>query len=394
MSKLLSSKEIQRLNLHFQEALLASEEVAVQKPSLFQRLARDSTAEFEVLRKQQRLVLDAVNLLASGLDESALQELKQEQDEYRGELDRRLTRQLSEMQTLLSQHTEQLAVLESVTKGLEHIASMLGASNSDEEQGEGEHRRSSDRVAIPDLRYLLLENRFRGSEENLRTRVADYADLLGERLPAEDTSKRILDIGCGRGELLEVLSKSGIPAYGVDLDEAMAKRAQQKGLEVIVGDALEHLEGLADYSLAAVVALQVVEHLPIKVLRRLLSLCRKKVAVGGLVAFETINTKSLLALAHNYFRDPTHVWPMHPDTLKYEMELAGIAKVEIIGRSPFPEAVHFPKMPEPNSPEADVDAEQDVSEKFNNLSARLDELFFGDQDYCILGRTRANPDLL
>ena len=109
--------------------------------------------------------------------------------------------------------------------------------------------------AGPDASYLSFENTFRGSEELIASRQRIYVELLAGHAP-------VLDIGCGRGELLELLRDAGIAAWGVDLDPAMVEHSRAKGLEVGLDDAVSALTAVEDRSLGAVIANQVIEHLP------------------------------------------------------------------------------------------------------------------------------------
>jgi len=267
----------------------------------------------------------------------------------------------------------QTDTLNSVVRGLERIVSLKGrvsqetAEVHENEQPELDHR------------YVLLENRYRGSEEVIKQRVSIYDsvfDGLGEARP-------ILEVGCGRGELQEVFKESGKKSYGVEMDAAMVALCESKGFEVVLADAMAHMSTLEDRSLDGVIALQVVEHLTSEQLSNFLSLCRTKVAKGGKIVFETINTQSMLALCHNYFRDPTHTAPLHPDTMKEIVEQAGLEVKELRFLSPYPEGAQFREL------EINSVYPPHVSNAFEVLNqnvSQLNSLIFGHQDYCLIAQ--------
>ncbi|MDQ6745795.1 MAG: class I SAM-dependent methyltransferase [Actinomycetota bacterium] len=155
-------------------------------------------------------------------------------------------------------------------------------------------------------RYRSFEDVFRGSEEMIRERQRRYLPIIGERQP-------VLDFGCGRGELLDLLRKQGIPYTGVDSDESMVARCHEKGhAEVVHGDGLEFLEALPTGSLGAIFAAQVIEHMTEAQLRRMLSLAREKLAKDGLLIAETVNPHSAPALKA-FWVDLTHQQPIFPE---------------------------------------------------------------------------------
>src|SRR5262249_22115106 len=135
-------------------------------------------------------------------------------------------------------------------------------------------------TAVPD--YFGFEARMRGSTAQIRERQRGYVDDFREAAP-------VLDVGCGRGELLSLLREAGVEAHGVDADSDMVEYARGEGLEVVQADALEYLERLDDDSLGGMFAGQVVEHLPPSALVRFLELAVQKLRPGGLLVAETIN---------------------------------------------------------------------------------------------------------
>lgn len=230
---------------------------------------------------------------------------------------------------------------------------------------------------LDSFKYLGFEDAFRGSPEEIRGRLATY-------VPRFQGLTDVLDIGCGRGEFLELLKQHGIPARGLDLNHEMVETSRARGLDVTEGDALDYLETLPDRSLGGVFAAQVVEHLEPGYLARLLETAAHKIRPGGVVVLETINPACWLAFFESFIRDVTHVWPLHPDTLQYLMRAGGFARVEIEYRSPVAESARLQPVPRPAS---GLDpAFADLVDTFNENVSKLNSRLFTYQDYAAIGR--------
>jgi SAM-dependent methyltransferase len=169
--------------------------------------------------------------------------------------------------------------------------------------------------AAADGEYLSFEQVFRGPEERVRERQRVYVDLLAGQAP-------VLDAGCGRGELLDLLRERGIDCRGVDVDSGMVERSRAKGHDVQLGDANEYLEGVADGALGAVFSAQVIEHVPYGELMRLLRLSIAKLRPGGVFVAETVNPHAPHALK-TFWVDPTHQHPVFPEVALVLSRAAG-----------------------------------------------------------------------
>lgn len=167
--------------------------------------------------------------------------------------------------------------------------------------------RNDAQAVAPSDDYVAFEDVFRLSEDVIRERQRPYLSLVDGRHP-------VLDVGCGRGEFLELLRADGVAARGVDLDPGMVARARAKGLEVEQGDAVAYLENLPDGSLGAVFAAQVVEHLPYEQLIAFMRLAEQKLQPGGRLIVETVNPHAPGALK-NFWLDLTHQHPIFPEVL-------------------------------------------------------------------------------
>jgi O-antigen chain-terminating methyltransferase len=153
----------------------------------------------------------------------------------------------------------------------------------------------------------------------VRERQRPYVSLLRDHAP-------VLDLGCGRGELLALLREAGVEARGVDANVDMVAFARGEGLDVEQADLLEAIARAND--VGAVTALQVVEHLPPSTLVRFLGLAHAALRSGGLLVLETINPVTPAALRH-YFADLTHAQPLVAETLQLLVQEAGFRDVEI-----------------------------------------------------------------
>jgi len=157
------------------------------------------------------------------------------------------------------------------------------------------------------MNYFVFEEHFRGSRADIKERQRAFVHYF------KDCSN-VLDIGCGRGEFLELMHDEGIGARGVDLDETMVNFCRSRGLEVKLNDAISYLEQVEDESLDGIFIDQVVEHVEPAYLVRLLELCYQKLMFGYHLVVETVNPLSFASLA-NFYMDMSHVRPIHPETM-------------------------------------------------------------------------------
>jgi SAM-dependent methyltransferase len=201
---------------------------------------------------------------------------------------------------------------------------------------------------------------FRGTREELIERYRDLAELFKDNAP-------VLDIGCGRGEFLQLLQELGVEARGVELDPDLAEECRRRGLDAVAGDGLEALKAVPDRSLGGIVLSQVVEHLTQQQVVDLAVVARDKLRPGGLLMADTPNPQSLYIYARSFYLDPTHRQPVHPAYLTFVFQEAGFG-VRIEWRSP------------PTDDEV-VEAQGDSHDA--NV-ARLNNLLFAPQEYALL----------
>ncbi len=214
-----------------------------------------------------------------------------------------------------------------------------------------------------DALYAALEDQFRGSREEIKKRFEVYLPHIKAALPPADDAP-IVDVGCGRGEWLELLQETGLKAAGVDENCIMVARCRERGLDVIEDDALAYLRNLPGSSLSAITGFHVIEHLPVEVLVELVDEAIRVVRPGGLVIFETPNPENVLVGSNYFHLDPTHLRPLPSLLMKFLLEARGLSRIEVLNLHPWDSA-----------------RVQDTSE----LAARFNDLFYGPMDYAIIG---------
>lgn len=218
--------------------------------------------------------------------------------------------------------------------------------------------------------YLQFENRFRGPREAIMENQKIYLEYFLGR-------KNVLDLGCGRGEFVELLQENNIGVKGYDLDSVFIELCVSKGLNVEYGDALKVLSSLdkLDKKCDGIFMSQVIEHMKITDVLKLCRLAYARLEEGAYFIMETPNPRSLSTFANAFYIDPTHNKPVHPELLRYFVEISGFKDIRLV----FTESSrkNFPVLPH-NA--------QDKSDEFNSYMYRLNELIYGSQDYAIIAR--------
>lgn len=226
--------------------------------------------------------------------------------------------------------------------------------------------------------YLELERRYRGTEDEIHERIAAYRPFFKD-LPA---GSPVIDLGCGRGEALALLREWGFAGRGVDSSARMVELCHARGLTAEVGDLFAVLAAVEAGSLGGVVSFHVIEHLPPDALDRLVRLAYRALRPGGVLILETPNPLSVVVAARNFWLDPTHVRPVHPESLKLMYELAGFESVERLDLRPFAVSDRLPEIDLAKLPPE----QRSLADQVNRLRDRLDDLLFGCQDFGMVGR--------
>ncbi|MGC1394052.1 MAG: methyltransferase domain-containing protein [Coleofasciculaceae cyanobacterium] len=214
-----------------------------------------------------------------------------------------------------------------------------------------------------DAFYAAFEEQFRGSREDILSRLKVYLHLIKETKFGTSASP-FLDLGCGRGEWLELLQNSGYAAQGLDINKAMIEQCRVRGLKVVETDALSYLRTLPDNSLGAVTGFHIIEHLPLTVLFKLLDETVRVLKTGGIAIFETPNPENILVSSHTFYLDPTHRHPLPSELSKFLLESKNLASVKVMNLHPYPDKFKL--------------SGSDLAERFN-------QYFYGAQDYAVIG---------
>lgn len=218
--------------------------------------------------------------------------------------------------------------------------------------------------AFKDTFYHRLENRYRGSRTEIKRRLRTYLPDV-EAAVIRTRNLPVLDIGCGRGEWLELLAEAGIPASGIDINPTQFETPDTMGLDVRSGEAVDVLSKAESSSLSVISAHHVVEHLPFDTVAWITREAMRVLAPGGILLFETPNTRNVLVGATTFHTDPTHIKPMPEQVLGVLFETVGFHPVEARGLNPHERLNEFLARP--------------------GFDDELAQLLFGAQDLAVLG---------
>jgi SAM-dependent methyltransferase len=341
---------------HYVEFRETLQQISAQILETTQRAAEQQQANELFVRQYEELVArheEFERRLAAGqkLSAEATQKLSEQQQQLTGQLREDLTSILLRQQKadteLLMQERRLTILLEEFKRS---AASPLLKETAKEEE---EH--------LLDTLYASFEDRFRGPREEVRRRLEVYLPSLKEA----GIKGGVVDIGCGRGEWLQLLASEGIEARGVDRNRVFIEECRGAGLNVIEADALIHLRSLPGDSLNAITTFHLVEHLPFETLIRLLKEVVRTLKPGGMFIVETPNPENFIVGSCSFYADPTHRNPIPSDTLQFLLESSGLRDVSVLKLRPWDEA----RLP--------GDGE---------LIKRFNEYFYSAPDYGIIAR--------
>ncbi len=219
-----------------------------------------------------------------------------------------------------------------------------------------------------DFLYRRLEDGLRGSAAEVRAAMEPYAARAAQSPPA-------LDLGCGRGEFLEICRERGVEARGFDTNERSVADLRQRGFEVTLSGIPECFQGMPDGSAGSILAAHVVEHLPVDALFALFRESARVLKKGGVLMIETPNAESIIVSGSEFWRDPTHLAPRHPAALVLLGREHGFDVEEVRAVHPLPEGTALESRPD------DPPALRRVVEAIN---ARI----FGPQDLRVVLRNQ------
>lgn len=177
--------------------------------------------------------------------------------------------------------------------------------------------------------YRAFEDKHRGSRELIRSRLEIYVPFL-EPLLRQNAQPGAIDIGCGRGEWLELLRDHGFTARGVDLDENMLQACRERGLDVARSEGFATLKAIPSESLALVSAFHVVEHIRFEELQAIVTEALRVLVPGGLMILETPNSENIEVGTSRFYLDPSHVRPIPQQLLAFVVEHAGFERHKVL----------------------------------------------------------------
>lgn len=215
-----------------------------------------------------------------------------------------------------------------------------------------------------DAFYVSFEDKFRGTREDIKKRSEYYLQAVRDA-NAGTADAPVLDIGCGRGEWLELLKDNALHARGVEVNRVMIAESRKHGIEVIEAEAGEYLRGLATDSIGAVTAIHVIEHISFRNLIALFDEVVRILRPGGIAIFETPNPENIIVGSCSFYTDPSHIQPLPPEMLKFVLEQRGFADVSI----------HRLRETESFSDDKST----------STLDADLGRLLYGPRDYAVIG---------
>ena len=256
------------------------------------------------------------------------------------------------------------------------------AADGSAARGGVEHRGvGKDRTVSPDrsrtpprfhFDYYWFESIHRGDSELVKGRHQPYLKYFTGR-------ENVLDIGCGRGEFLELIKEKGIGGYGIDIESDAIQHCVDAGLAAQQAEAIEHLSGLPDECLDGIFLSQVAEHLTPSELIEMIGLAYNKMKVGGYIVAETPNPQCLLVFASFFYADLSHVQPIHPDTMRFLLLSAGFRDADIKFTNPVPRKQRLGKVVPPPGI-----AGGEWVEELNDNMDKLNTVLFGYMDYAAI----------
>jgi len=215
-----------------------------------------------------------------------------------------------------------------------------------------------------DALYVKFADLFRGTREDIKKRQAIYLPLI-QAAKAGTKSSPVIDVGCGRGEWIELLKENQLSACGVDHNAVIIKECLERKLDVIEADIIHYLQKLKPNSAGAITCFHVIEHLPLNIMIQLFDETFRLLKPGGVAIYETPNPENLIVGACNFYLDPTHRNPLPPALTGFLLESRGLSRIEIKRLHPFPD-------------------NNRITGKEQELLNRCNELFYGFQDYAVI----------
>jgi O-antigen chain-terminating methyltransferase len=218
---------------------------------------------------------------------------------------------------ILDQHRRLKMLLEEARK---HLPKPISRKQIKEMVKEEDH--------LLDAMYVSFEERFRGTREDIKILFKEYLpDVKGCKAGA--TNAPILDIGCGRGEWLELCKEEGLKASGVDINNVMIALCSELELDATQTDAIQYLKDQKSNKFGAITGFHFIEHINLSERITFFDETLRVLKPGGIAIFETPNPENLIVGAFSFYIDPTHIKPLVPETMKFILEQRGFVNVDI-----------------------------------------------------------------
>jgi O-antigen chain-terminating methyltransferase len=236
----------------------------------------------------------------------------------------------------------------------------IAASRADAAQELSSLRFRIGEVNDPQLEalYVALEDRFRGARNEIKERFREYLPYVKDQAP-------VIDLGCGRGEWVELLVENGIEARGVDTNGLQVAQCRARNLDVAEQDLFEFLQYVPNESTGAITGFHIIEHLSFNALLALLDEALRVLRPGGIVIFETPNPNNVVVGSNYFYLDPTHRHPLPTELMEFVFKNCGFEDIEVLPLHAWESGR--------------VAGEGQLAERFNGY-------FYGPMDYAIVGR--------
>jgi O-antigen chain-terminating methyltransferase len=372
----LTARLTEENNKRIAERAQLAERVEQLAEKLAERLEQLAATQEQVARRIEHLVAVQQTMkdeLSAQIAREAAKSAAAQQA-IRNEVSARLT----EGQNQINQHARSLTELvqeriNQFSQRLQHVRAQLGAQETRlaswlketrrQEPGADEQQPvdSGPQIRLfSDALYSSFEDAFRGRRTEIKERLRIYLPIL----KTAGISADILDLGCGRGEWLELLKEEGMEARGVEINSVTIDNCRRRGLEVIDEDALTYLLSLAPNSLNAVTCFQLIEHLDFEIVIKLVDQMLTVLRPGGLIIMETPDPENVLVGSHNFYLDPSHRHPIPSELMQFLLESRGASRVEVMKLNP--DESHK------------LEGEGELIERFNHY-------FYGPMDYGVVG---------
>jgi SAM-dependent methyltransferase len=338
-------------------------------PSLHRHLRQ---SEFYLQNQQERLVEHYDRIFQQTVQPmvATARELTRKVGEHQQEIASLVTREqersgeLSDWkETVIASHKKldyQIAEMQDQFDAQQRQQALLGSQLREHLSNKSLSIQDLDKRSPLDELYASFEDQFRGTTEEIKSRLEVYLPILRKA----DLDSNFLDVGCGRGEWLELLRDAGMQGYGIDQNRVLVARCREKGLKVMQADAITHLQTLPDASVDFITGFHVVEHISFDDLIRMLDEMLRVLKPAGAVILETPNPGNFMVGSCTFYTDPTHRHPIPSPTLKFLLDSRGFARTEVMKLREW----------------ADAKLEGD-----SELIKRFNEYFYSAPDYAVVG---------